>query len=242
MTRMSQTVGILGGMGPEATAVFFREVIRRTPASIDQEHLRIIVVNDPTIPDRTKHLLDGGESPLPALLRAARTLENCGAGLIAIPCNTAHAYFSEIIAAVQVPVLHIVAETVRELERQLDSGGGPVGILSTRATLKLDLYQRELLERGFDPVVPPVEIQELISESITILKSQAGWDGASSKLTSAAGFFEEAGCRALVLGCTELGLAPWQSQLPRLDSLEILAEATVRKALAGSGQAAGKGP
>ncbi len=229
MPPMDRKVGILGGMGPEATAAFFREVIRRTPAERDQDHLPIVVVNDPTIPDRTEHLLRGGPSPLPALIEAARTLEAAGAGLIAIPCNTAHAYHSEIAAVVAVPVLHIVEETADEARRLLGPGAG-VGILSTRATLQICLYQPLLAERGLDTVLPPDSVQRLVSESIAILKGQSGWDGAAARLATAAAHFQEKGCRALILACTELGLVEIGTPLPLLDSLDILAAATVREA------------
>lgn len=234
MTDVDKTVGILGGMGPEATAAFFREVIRLTPAETDQEHLKIVVVNDPKIPDRTRHLLEGGESPAPLLVAAARDLQRMGADLIAIPCNTAHAYYREIRSAVRIPVLHIVKETVRRAADVLGEGTRRIGIMSTQATLQVNLYQPPLKRYGYDPVIPDAETQDLISAAIKVLKSQNGWERASEWLSTAAVALQKQGCGALLLACTELGLVPIRVRLPLLDSLKILAKATVDYSLAPS--------
>jgi len=122
----AKVIGILGGMGPEATCDLFHKIIRVTPRfkpiRRDQDHLRVIVDSNPLIPDRTAAILEGGEDPVPQLQETARNLERAGAGLIAMPCNTAHYFWDQVQAAVGIPVLHMMEEVARAL-----AGDGPVG-------------------------------------------------------------------------------------------------------------------
>ena len=111
---MTRTVGVMGGMGPEATAAFYGSFVQRTPALVDQAHHPVIIFSDPRVPDRTEFILGQGPSPEPALLSLARKLEAAGADLIAIPCNTAHLFWKEISESVEIPVLNILEETVLE--------------------------------------------------------------------------------------------------------------------------------
>src|SRR5205823_10945930 len=109
-------VGILGGMGPAATADLYAKIIAATPATRDQDHLHVVIWADPTVPDRSTALLHGGEDPTPWLLRGAQRLVEMGAALIAVPCNTAHAFLPRIAGEVPVPFLHMMAETATAIE------------------------------------------------------------------------------------------------------------------------------
>ena len=111
MQKNEKIIGILGGMGPEATIDLFQKIVKLTPAQQDQEHLRIIIDNNPKIPDRTKAILHGGENPLPELIKTAQNLERAGADFIIIACNTAHYYLPEIQKTVNITIFSIMQET-----------------------------------------------------------------------------------------------------------------------------------
>src|SRR3989304_4023725 len=135
----SKTIGIIGGMGPEATVDLMARVIRATPAQDDADHIRMIVDNDPGVPSRIKALLDGtGESPGPYLVAMARRLESWGADVLAMPCNTAHYYHGEIRAAVAIPVLHMIDLTAATVAQQRP-GQNHVGILAATAVIRTGL-------------------------------------------------------------------------------------------------------
>ncbi|MBS3787340.1 amino acid racemase, partial [Candidatus Bipolaricaulota bacterium] len=138
-----QTIGILGGMGPEATIECYKSIIDQTPADTDQEHLSIVIVNNPQIPDRTEAILYDGDSPVPALQDSARVLEVAGADFLIMPCNTAHHFVSEVEKAIEVPVLNMIETTVDQLEP-----GSTVGLLATMGTIKTGIYEKYSRERG----------------------------------------------------------------------------------------------
>jgi len=230
---MAKIIGILGGMGPEATADLFMKIIRATPAARDQDHLRIIVDNNPQIPDRTQAILAGGADPVPAMTETARNLVRAGAELIVIPCNTAHYYFDRITAAVPVPVLHIVRETAGYI-RQEHPAVRSVGLLATTGTIKTRLYHDEMGAAGFNVLTPPEPVQEEVMAAIY------GRDGIKAGhlampaeiMRRAAGGLIEAGAEAVVCGCTEIPLILRDGDLsvPVLDPTGILAAAAVREA------------
>lgn len=231
---MTKVVGILGGMGPEATALFFHQLVRLTPAQREQEHLRVIILNDPHIPDRNAHLLERGETPLPALVEGAKKLQDWGAEILAIPCNTAHYFWDDIRQAVFIPVLNIVEETIHALHQVLPAGAGtPIGILGTRATLQLGLYEHALRREGFRPLVPEARLLAGVQQAIRELKGEGSKDRTRERIQGALQHLAQEGARGIILGCTELGLLVHKLEPPVavFDTLEILARATVREAL-----------
>ncbi|MGE8675042.1 MAG: aspartate/glutamate racemase family protein, partial [Achromobacter kerstersii] len=134
-------LGVLGGMGPMAGAAFALRLAALTPAAIDQQHIPTLLRNDPRIPDRSSAYMAGGENPLPYMVGGVRFLEQAGAQLIAIPCNTAHLWYDEIAASTGLPVLHIIEAVIDDL-RRLGLPRGRIGLMGTAATLKLGLYQQ----------------------------------------------------------------------------------------------------
>ncbi len=231
---MHRTIGVVGGMGPWATLDFFEKVLRATPARRDQEHLRLIIDNNPKIPDRGPAILGDGEDPTPALVATSRTVEAAGADLIVIPCNTAHYFYQAIQAAVHVPVLHIMREVAGAAARRFPRLGR-VGLLGTRATVATGLYQDAFRPLGADVLVPEERGQEVIDQLIYAIKAQ-GVDQALRSAGEAVGRgLALAGAEAMILGCTELPLVLDEVSLgrPVLDSNLILAEAAVRLATSG---------
>lgn len=231
MIFVEKTIGVLGGMGPEATVSFFRQLVLLTPAKRDQDHFKIVVVNNPKIPDRTAFLEGRGASPLPLLLEAAKDLERLGADFIAIPCNTAHAFLKEIRQSVAIPVLDIVQVTVNEVARRLDPEKTPsVAVLATPVTVRLRLYQDRLEAKGFRPLIPDEPTQRCISKVIDSFKGPRDVVGCEAWMADAIERLRADGASALLYGCTELGLAPVKTELPIFDSTVILAQASAMRA------------
>ncbi len=220
-------------MGPEATSAFFGRLVELTPASRDREHLVILVVCQPSIPDRVAYLLGDGESPLGQVRQAMSMLEAMGSEFIAIPCNTVHALWDEMISAVSVPILNIIDETVQQISQAL--GPRPanprVGVLGTTATLALELYQRGLEDEGLIPIIPTPQVQRKVSRAVKLIKSSQDQAEATQLLQQAVDFFSQERAGQLIYGCTELGLVSVETPLRVFDSLEILAQATVEVGL-----------
>ncbi|MGL6211639.1 MAG: aspartate/glutamate racemase family protein, partial [Paracoccaceae bacterium] len=133
-------IGILGGMGPEATVLLMQRLIAAVPARDDADHIPLIVDQNPQVPSRIRHLLEGGvDDPGPVLASMARRLQAAGAEALAMPCNTAHHYAPAIWAAVSVPLIDMVALSVRQA-LTLAGSGGTVGILASPAVRKTGLF------------------------------------------------------------------------------------------------------
>ena len=228
-TKKRGAVGILGGMGPLATLAFYRRLILLTPASRDQDHLRIFIDNNPQIPDRTAAILNGGEDPLPFLQESARGLERAGADFIVMPCNSAHYYLEGIREAVKIAVLSMIEETVSVLEERV------VGLLATDGVLRSGLYHRACQAVGITLLEPTPEDQKTVITTIYgIEKGRKGPSDYSGRLKEEVDRFQSRGARAVIVGCTELSLIPNENlSIPAYDALDILARATVKQALAG---------
>ena len=158
-----RVIGILGGMGPLATAELFRRIVEKTPAKRDQDHPRIIIYNNPKIPDRTAFILGNGEDPRPELIESAKKLESWGADFIIMPCNTAHFFAETIQKAVKIPLVSMIEETAKLI---LEMGLKKVGLLATDGTIKGLVYHRALLSHGVQIAVPGRRGQELVMRGI----------------------------------------------------------------------------
>lgn len=212
--------GILGGMGPAATAAFYAKVIERTPAVRDQEHLRVAIWADPTVPDRVAAVLDGSSDPYPALLDGTVRLRELGADVIAVPCHNAHYFLPKLAADTGVRFLDMVAET----EAVLAGRFGPVGLLGTRGTLAGGLYQDQL--SGTEWVLPPEAAQREIDQAVAAVKrgdARAGGGHLDRALAAL-------DTPLTVLACTELPLAARFATVggELLDPTDLLADALIR--------------
>ncbi|WP_372619011.1 aspartate/glutamate racemase family protein [Falsiroseomonas sp.] len=227
--REHRMLGVLGGMGPLASAEFMRRLTLLTPAERDQDHIPAVLWSDPRVPDRTAARIAGGEDPLPALLRGIRGLEAAGAGAIAIPCNTAHGWFEGMQAATRLPILHIVDAAADELAR-LGVPRGTIGVMGTAGTLAMRLYQVRLASRGYECLVPTeAEMAELVTPAIAEVKRNRIRDS-YAPLAEAARHLTARGARAVVLGCTEipLGIAAGPAlPFPVCDTIDALARAAI---------------
>ncbi len=222
-------LGVLGGMGPLASAHFVLRLTQLTPAERDQDHLPVVLWSDPRVPDRTEARLAGGPDPLPALLRGIRGLEAAGCGAIAIPCNTAHGWFEEMQAATRLPILHIVDAAADDLASQ-GIAEGQVGIMGTAGTLAMRLYQQRLDQRGYGCLMPDdAQMQRLVIPAIALVKAGRVAE-AYAPLAEVAGSLIRRGARAVVLGCTEIPLgiiAGPPLPFPVVDTIDALARASL---------------
>lgn len=226
---VDRVLGVLGGMGPLASAQFMLRLTLLMQAGRDQDHVPAVLWSDPRVPDRTAARLAGGEDPLPALLRGIRGLEAAGCAAIAIPCNTAHGWFAPMQAATPLPILHIVEAAAAEL-RRLGVAGGRIGVMGTAATLAMGLYQERLGALGHECLVPsPAEMDALVTPAIAMVKANRPAE-AYPAAAQAAHALVARGAGAVVLGCTELPLAVAAGPalpFPVADTIDALARAAI---------------
>jgi aspartate racemase len=227
-------IGVLGGMGPLATADFLKQLTRLTIAARDQDHYRTLTISNPRVPDRSQAILGHGPSPLPGLLDGIGLLERNGVDLIVIPCNTAHYWLDSLAAATRVPILSIFDAVGRDLER-LGVKSGAIGILGTPGTVKSGIYQRRLAAAGYSTLEP--DEQALSSDVEPAIRAvKAGDIEAGTRFAHrAVEALEAKGAIAIVLGCTELPLAVSQARSAGaliIDSTASLARASIAWAAA----------
>ena len=224
-----KTVGILGGMGPEAIIYLFARIVKHTHAKKDDDHLRIIIDNNPKMPSRQDAILKGGESPVPAMRETARNLERAGADFIIIGANTPHYFYDEIKDAVRIPFLHIIEEAAKETAKAVH-GVRKVGVLATSAAMKTGLYQKCFAKYGIEVLDIPGEIQEQVQKSIFSFKYDGKTPEVIELIMSPIRHMIMNGAEALVMGCTEIPiiLENMKFSVPVIDPNEVIAVAAVQ--------------
>ncbi len=219
------TLGIIGGMGPEASQVMYREIIARTDAKRDQDHIDIILYSHASMPDRTEAIKCGrGEEVAELLCADAKMLQGCGAGAVAIPCNTSHRFIGEIQKAVNIPVINMIEETAGYIKRH-KPGVKKAGILATDGTLESGLYHRALEERGIEPFQPDRETQKIVM-SIIYEQIKAGKPGNREDFAAVDCFLKKNGCDGAILACTELSVFRTNHELDSYytDAMSVLVD------------------
>jgi len=227
---MAEVLGVLGGMGPLATVDFLRKLIEETPAVRDEDHIPVVTYCVPQIPMRPAAILDGGESPLPAMLEGIRTLRQAGAIAIAIPCNTAHYWYDDMMREGGLPIVHIADAALAELARRC-ARGAAVGLIGTQGTLAANFYQQRLAARGYRCIInSEPDRDQLILAAINHVKGNE-LGAAALKLESAVAKLAHAGAQGVILACTETPvvldrLSPQMRSLC-IDATRALAKACV---------------
>lgn len=226
MAEKKPRLGILGGMGPQATQIFYQRILDRTDAERDQEHLPALILSDTGMPDRTAAILSGqGETVYRRLLEDARLLEREGCTAIAIPCNTSHYFVDELQKELTVPILHMVRETCKVLAQR---GCKRVGILATDGTIQTRTYQKECAAQGFEGVAPDEATQKLVM-SVIYDEIKKGEKGSREKFAAIDRALRALDCDAAILGCTELSVYRVYHGLPDfyVDAMEVLVEKSI---------------
>jgi aspartate racemase len=238
-------LGVVGGVGPAATVDFMAKLVRNTPAARDQDHIKVMVEQNPQIPDRTDALLGNGDDPTLALYAACKMLEEGGADLIAIPCNTAHAFVERIQPALRIPIVNMLTCTVDYL-RESFPGLREVGVLATSGTLASRVYEQALDARGFAQIAPAALAQGRLMNAIYGPRgAKAGYTSGecADDLSAAVDDLVAQGVQVIVLACTELPLllrdavlaCPGGRVVRLVDPTEVLARRCVAYALGESG-------
>lgn len=220
-------LGILGGMGPAASAEYITRLIAQTSASCDQDHIPFVLWNEPRTPDRSTSLRNGDDRPLPFLLQGVQVLKAIGCNLIVIPCNTAHFWYDELIK-LKVPIVHIVDSVALAL---CDADvTGTIGIMGTQATIELGLYQDRLTD--WNCIVPTQdEMDNIVQPAIDLVKA-GDMVKSHTMLMSVVDSLIGRGAKAVVLGCTEIPLAireTNQNGIPLINSIDSLVKVALKE-------------
>lgn len=227
-----QVVGVLGGMGPEATVDLMNRVIQATPADDDADHIRLLIDNNPKVPSRIKAIIEGsGDSPVDCLISMARGLQRVGADFLVMPCNTAHYYYSPVAAAVDIPMVNMIALVAQAaLNRVPDLQ--KVGILASTAVQQTRLYDRYFEEHGVAVVFPEDPLQTSVMRMIRRVKARTVEDIDIAALSEVAASLADAGAQCVIIACTELSVVADRlcTDLPVLDAAQVLAEHIVEQA------------
>lgn len=224
-------IGVLGGMGPLATVDFMDKLVKLTPASRDQEHIPVIVANLPHVHDCSDAILGNGKNPLPQLLEGIELLNNVAAGVVVIPCNSAHHWFEALCQASKAPVLHIAKVAVEAI---ISDGVSKVAIFATEGALTCGIYQRELESKEIPYLLPEAQRGQLaINDCIREIKA-GNFERGGHYLSMACKEAADHGASTLILGNNELPIAAQYADvqgLTLLDSTLELARASVEYAL-----------
>lgn len=221
------SLGIIGGMGPKATSVFFERIIEKTDAQMDQNHIDMVIVNHATLPDRTDVLQSKRTKEklfLDAVSKDLVLLQNAGVSNIAVPCNTAHYFYSEMQKMTNVPIINMVHETLKVVADKYGPGKR-VGVLATNGTINNGIYRSECEDLELEFCKPDVEIQQRIMEIIYKIKKNQNVETFELE-DIILKFLKKFGCHCVVIACTELSCISLSSEIRRncIDAMDVLVE------------------
>jgi len=230
-----KVIGILGGMGPEATIDLFTKIVKGTKVRKDQDHLRILIDNNPKIPDRTRAIQGKGPSPLPLLIESGKALEKAGADFIVIPCVTAHHFYPGLQKKLKIPVLHIVEETEKYIRVRL-KGIRTIGLIATTGTVHTGLFQKAFSNSRIELILPSPQVQK--NQVMEAIYGKAGIKAIGPSVASkrlvlqACKTLMRRGAEAILAGCTEIPLVLKDDDLtvPVIDPISVLARAAIERA------------
>lgn len=221
-------LGVIGGLGPMATAFFMQMVIEMTEAKTDQEHIEMLIHNCPAIPDRTSYILGKSEvSPKPQIVKVGQQLAAYGVDVIAIPCVTANYFYEDLQKEIDAPIIDIIGETVKYL---VDAGVKCAGIMATDGTIQCGIFQRALEAAGIMVVTPnetgQQHVMHLIYQNVKATKPAE-----MERFTAVSEELRQKGAEVIILGCTELSMIRRDEVIGAgyLDAMQVLAKASVEQ-------------
>lgn len=230
---MEHFFSILGGMGTMATESFVHLLNERVVTHKDQDYLNYVLFNHATVPDRTAYILDAtNDSPLPYLLDDIEKQNLLKPDFIVLTCNTAHHFFDTLQAATPIPILHMPKEAVKEVMKQKEVG--KVAFLGTTGSVKAGIYETQMRQAGLEVYLPTEKLQDKINHLIY-------HDIKENDFLNQSLYVEilkdavDAGCKQIILGCTELSLMEasfGQHDYPVIDAQSVLVDRTIERALA----------
>nr|WP_317283290.1 amino acid racemase [uncultured Sellimonas sp.] len=225
---MKKRLGVIGGMGPEATAYFYEEVIRHTKAESDQEHIDMTILSHATMPDRTKAIISGDDRELlEAMKEDVQALEMMKVSNIAIPCNTSHFFYDDIQAMTTTPIIHMPREAVRYAKEHYENVK-KIGIMGTDGTIRSGIYHKECERLGIEAVAPSEKRQKDVM-SLIYDDVKAGKKGDYQKFERTMEEFIKKDCDVVILACTEISVFKKDHVLPAicLDAMDVLIRESV---------------
>lgn len=224
----SKTVGVIGGLGPEATLDFFAKILAKTGAGSDQEHLHLIINNNPRVPNRNEAIAGRGPSPGPALAEMAAALERAGADFLVMVCNAAHAYVSDIAKRVRIPLLSIIEVTRDDVLHQHPEAK-TVGLLAAAGCLDARLYEQAFAPSGRTVLALEGESREAFMALLYLIKAGDTGEAVRAGMERLAALLIARGAEVIVAGCTEvpLVLAAGRVSRPVVNSTDVLVETTI---------------
>ena len=229
--KKEKTIGVMGGMGPDATIDFFRKLVDKTNAAIDQEHLHIIINNNPKVPDRQKSIAGSGPSSIPELQKTAKALEQAGADFLVMTCNTAHYYADEIIKAVSIPFVSILDASVKaSLKRKPELKR--IGILAANGTINAKVYEKHFNKAGVDCIKPGKKDQARVMDIIYRVKAKQVDTKLRQEIIELANILIDNGAEMILGGCTEIPLILQEKDItvPLINSTDALVDASLEYA------------
>jgi aspartate racemase len=231
---VKKTIGVLGGMGPEATAYFFGLIVERTRAGRDQDHVPVIIDCNPKIPDRTAAIMGEGPSPARPLLAGARRLAHAGAGFVVVPCVSAHAFLPWVRERSPVPFVDLVDETCLYVRRSVPKLK-KVGLLATTGTVRSGMFDAAFRAAGMEVLVPADDGQRRLMDAIygrAGIKAGAKSGRPRARVLAVCRELIRRGAQAIIAGCTEIPLviAAEDISVPLIEPMRIAAEACILKA------------
>lgn len=228
MKDNQKVLGVVGGMGPLATQLFYKMIIENTQAHKDQDHINMIILNHASMPDRTQAIMNGN---LPDLLQRLETdtgiLEHAGADYLVIPCNTCHVLAPEIQQQTAVKMINMI-ETAADYVAEKYGKQAKVGIMATDGTIKMGMYQKACRARNLEPVIPTAESQKLVMKIIYEgIKDEGEID--YSDFETVERELRDAGCDCVIMACTELSCFKEMYKLPDyfVDAMEVTAKKAI---------------
>lgn len=219
-------LGVIGGLGPIATAYFYELLIKMTDADRDQDHIEMIIFSKPSIPDRTEYILGRStESPVEPMIEIGKALVLAGVDYLAIPCITAHYFHEELTLGIDAQIIHIIKETVTNLK---EHGIHTAGIMATDGTIHSGMFQRELMSQGIKPLVPTEQSQAFVTDLI-YKDIKANRPAQMDKFRAVEEELKGMGAQVIILGCTELSLIKRDYMIGSgfIDAMEVLASCCV---------------
>jgi aspartate racemase len=228
-----KTIGVLGGMGPEAGAHFFGRIVAACAARRDQDHPPVVLYSLPQVPDRTPAILRGGPSPVPAILRGLRVLERAGADFAIIPCVSAHFFLPRVAPRSPLPLISLIDASLAAA-RETHPVPRKVGLVATTGTVRSGLVARAFAAAGIEVIVPSARDQRRLMSAIygkRGIKAGVTAGPPRAAILAVARELARRGAEAVLAGCTEvpLVLRPGDLRVPLIDPLEAGAREAVRR-------------
>jgi aspartate racemase len=226
--ELAKTVGVIGGMGPDATVDFMAKVIAMTNSGRDQDHIHMLVDQDPTVPNRQEAIHSGADNVSPHLAQMARRLEAGGADFLVMVCNTAHVFVDDLIASTKIPFISIIGESVSEIDR-VCKGAAKVGVMATDGCLDTDIYQDAIATSGRTPLVPNADNLANLMSLIKAIKAGDQSDDVRQGMELVARALVDDGAEVIIAGCTEIPIVfdGTDFAVPVVASTNVLARRTV---------------